>query len=305
MIDYEKLKKCYQLVQNLMNEMEICVSIRISEGNIGPGNWIIYEIQTKDGCIRPNNIDDLITKLQSLIQDKPKPKYEIGQTLFTRHNQEIICFDVDDIISDGDFWYIQFTDSVSGEFDQYREDIVYPTEQALIESQVEYWHKLWNEIDGTPKWVNVPASQLKGFGAMHCSKAMDSNCFDVDDGEILKWKNMAPQWASVEPLSSCCSIHTGTTEECCDHDVNGARRYRKGNQGIFARCKKCNEEMWDVSATQRNDNGGLIYPFPEEHDTQINQDEVDLDGCQHESMASTYGQNLMRCIKCLDVYTPG
>ncbi len=85
--------------------------------------------------------------------------------------------------------------------DWYTEDELYPTKFELIQAQVAYWEKLALE-----EMSDRLAKQLE---------------------------------EKIQPLSSCCSVHTGTTEECreeCEHEFNSSIV-----QGLIYKCKKCGE----------------------------------------------------------------
>lgn len=75
---------------------------------------------------------------------KPEPKYKIGSVVFYRNDLRTSSFRIDEIIEDGELWYINRNDEGDcgddeGNFDQYLESDLFPSRQALIEHQLQYW----------------------------------------------------------------------------------------------------------------------------------------------------------------------
>lgn len=139
MIDYEKLKLAHELVSKI------------------PFSKITHIYSNEDGSsftlTSPDlsfryifNIDELIEKLQEL--KKLEPKYKVGDTVFVRHIDSIHFFIIDEIIvEDNEFWYINYCNSGAfqddqHEFNQYKENLLFPTREALIKSQINYWQSL-------------------------------------------------------------------------------------------------------------------------------------------------------------------
>lgn len=93
-------------------------------------------------------IKDVYGRKGMIEPKKPEPKYKIGDEVFLLGGiGEIYSFRIDKIINDhGEFWYLNFLKTRSnydyGEFDQYREDILYPSKPALIQAQIDYWTSL-------------------------------------------------------------------------------------------------------------------------------------------------------------------
>src|ERR1700679_2003839 len=148
MIEYDKFKQCHGIM--LEHNKFYCMY------EFGWSDRVKFELFNEDNhlCIYVTyNIDDLITRLQQLTQ--PEPKYKVNQKVFTRIDQEIHCFAIDEIINDGECWYIDRNvnggySSTDGCFDQYEEDKLYPTKADLIEAQIEYWYDLkedWIKCD--------------------------------------------------------------------------------------------------------------------------------------------------------------
>lgn len=125
MIDYEKLKLAHELVNKLANS-----KFRISFGS--HTDEITFSIDEKWEII--HSIDDLIVKLQELVQ--PKPKYQIGQDVWVLglkggfHKTKIKS------IHDGGYMVIGGLDLI------YSENELYQTRESLIDEQNEYWNCL-------------------------------------------------------------------------------------------------------------------------------------------------------------------
>ncbi len=77
MIDYEKLRLAHQMCHAyyVENDRQISIELNFLTELV---EYILYIGHMEDDAF--SNIDDLITKLESLIQ--PKPKYEVGQEVW-------------------------------------------------------------------------------------------------------------------------------------------------------------------------------------------------------------------------------
>ncbi len=142
MIDYEKLKIAEELCEkNDGYYFKITV-----DSSCGLGRPLLCNKDSYDEDF--NNIDDLIAKLQEL--SKPEPKYKVGQTVYICINDNIISFVINEIIKDIDYFYIFYTDEGDyiddgRSFDQYIEDELYPSREALIQAKIDYWKHLKQE----------------------------------------------------------------------------------------------------------------------------------------------------------------
>ncbi len=145
MIDYEKLKLAIQLADEAALRVTIQL-INSDDGNRFSARIFAALFINDSKSIPFNNIDNLITYLQSIA--KPKPKYKIGDEVFMLGKDEIWSFKIDEIINeDGVYWYLNYIDDGDysderAHFDQFREDVLYPTCEALIESQISYWQNM-------------------------------------------------------------------------------------------------------------------------------------------------------------------
>jgi hypothetical protein len=147
MIDYEKLKLAIELCRNsftyyfliefspIQDSDEINITLMNSASNRGDSMA---------------SLDDLIEKLQELI--KHEPKYKIGDIVFFRNDIDIHEIRIDDIINDEEILYLyrnengDYSDNISC-FHQFEECDLFPTREALIEYQLEYWV---NQLKITP-----------------------------------------------------------------------------------------------------------------------------------------------------------
>jgi hypothetical protein len=132
MIDYEKLKLAHNLILKVDEKYVLALYVSCSFDpyfRLGTLNTDWFEDY--------NNIDDLIKKLKELTEPKRAHKYIVGDEVwFLRvcgtidHSYVVeIDFDSNDMyLINGVRWF--------------EEKDLYPTKQALIESQVAYWQSL-------------------------------------------------------------------------------------------------------------------------------------------------------------------
>ncbi|MFQ2987905.1 hypothetical protein ACKJL9_06345 [Legionella pneumophila] len=133
MIDYEKLKLAHELANKL--NVKLWVNIAINAEESYPFVAWINQCNSKHEI---HCIDDLITKLKELT--RPKPKYEIGQEIWVLVDNEPVKSDIYRII-EKTFEY---------RIDPYgwiHEDNIYPSREALIDAQIEYWHSLKEPVN--------------------------------------------------------------------------------------------------------------------------------------------------------------
>lgn len=226
MIDYDKLKLAHELMlesRKIAQKEFLKIGAKIEQATVD----YIFKITDYDGMINYIDLDDLIKKLQELTQDKPKPKYEVGQEVWGGYKNPLQFW----VVSwDGKEYLVK--DKIKQWSSSFSENELYPSKHALIEVQLRYWAELYVEQNpGTEIISHRPRTNKRYMQA------------DIQSNQVQPDING------------------------CQHDVDGAPRYRKGNQGVFAKCKKCFVEMWDVSATRRDDNGMLVDSYyPEENE---------------------------------------
>lgn len=136
MIDYEKLI----LVHKLYPQGYLKI-IPIFDKN-GEFEQMNYSMDI-DGVIPDYflNIDDLITKLQSLL--KPTPKFKLSDDVWFMHDGLLMCGVVDKI----NFYnecVIYHVSTIDDGFTM-GEGLLFPTRQALIEHQIDYWRNMLGE----------------------------------------------------------------------------------------------------------------------------------------------------------------
>ena len=145
MIDYEKLKIAHTLTKQLpfssySFECWCCTGIE---------SGYFYTLQYEDGAgmtheYESENIDDLIEILKKFTP--PQPKYKVGQEVWF-----IDCTEKNGPISHGVLRYYEYREHLFGEHKYFScvgdgyympEDCLYPSKEALIKAQIDYWKGL-------------------------------------------------------------------------------------------------------------------------------------------------------------------
>ncbi len=251
MIDYEKLRLAHELASKLSTHYMV-------HGVGGKYPDTCHEF-TLCSWSRDEDIicslDDLITKLESLTQ--PKPKYKSGDIVwFVEEGVTPVSAEIKQ--------YRCIDNKISYIFQDYipiKESELYPTRQTLIEDQIAYWI---NELKSLPEFskltgqysLHAKSESLSDYSDEEISNAVEEGCayLPPENREIVK-KQMRMFYDNMKkdsrPLSSCCSVHAGTTQEChdtqshqdeidlheCQHE-NDAAWLRREEQ---RECKKCGE----------------------------------------------------------------
>lgn len=181
MIDYDKLKLAHELCQKLRD--------RYFADFIMSGYHCEYTISDSEGCIEDNpffiteSLDDFIIKLQEIT--KPQPKYKIGDEVWFLNEGNIMSIHITKI--DGNKYS-------GSQFKYYydcflKEDRLYPSKQALIQSQIDYWTSLKKEEVSTyseDMSMSPPfEGEIKGFECEHIS---DGVVYNGILGESFKCK---------------------------------------------------------------------------------------------------------------------
>lgn len=137
MIDYKKLEKVHALYPE--GYLKI---IPIFDRN-GALYAMNYSMEIEGAM--PDyffEIDTLITTLEELV--KQEPKFKLKQEVWFLHHENIEKGFIDTINTyNGCNIYHLITDDNEGF--QIGEGLLFPTRQALIEHQLQYWQKLYNE----------------------------------------------------------------------------------------------------------------------------------------------------------------
>lgn len=137
MIDYDKLRIAHELAYKYPETLKITL-INNHQNSSKCFFSIVYNTDME--WMDFENIDELITKLKELTQTKPK--YKVGDEVWgLTHGKEIFDLKIERIA----FGYkdIEYHQDTKG-WVVYESEI-YPTKQALIEAQIEYWTCLRNE----------------------------------------------------------------------------------------------------------------------------------------------------------------
>ena len=139
MIDYEKLKEAISLSKGYW--------IKIYFFGENSFEAEINETESLDVVFVTENIDVLLEKMKELTKPKPEPKYKIGHVAWILSDEydplEIYIKDID---LDSDELYIDSGDNC------WTEEQLYPTREALIKSQLEFWNGLLvKDITLTPE----------------------------------------------------------------------------------------------------------------------------------------------------------
>jgi len=167
MIDYDKLRQAMDLAK----KYEICMQIGLTTYSDG-----IQEASCHGFLFNKHfeNIDGLLKIFGELNQPKPEPKFKIGETVW--------FIDCDENINNLLIYRIETEDDISY-FDDNgycvtEKDILYPSKEALIQAQIDYWsnlmpkdnssleaaHKEIMELELNP----MPKCHHESDGRFHC-----------------------------------------------------------------------------------------------------------------------------------------
>ena len=152
MIDYEKLKMAHEICSKLNDHyfsIDFCVNTKSPKYDIS----ITY---AKDGIsVDVSDIEELITKLQELA--KPEQKYKVGDEVIFLHHEGIEKGTVDDVnVYNNCYIYHVVADKEGFQMGEAR---LFPTRQALIEHQIQYWDSLqecqheWSGLPTTSEFI--------------------------------------------------------------------------------------------------------------------------------------------------------
>lgn len=146
MIDYEKLKLSFEMVEQLVKPA--ILTINVTHGDIGRVYGVLqYDYSLREvkhmGEFKFTCIEHLFKKLQSLV--RPEPKYKVGDEVWILANNNVPIFLIifENLFCKGSWSYTLHGDDRPLRWRPEHE--LFPTRQALIEHQCEYWQKLYNE----------------------------------------------------------------------------------------------------------------------------------------------------------------
>lgn len=225
MIDYDKLKEAHELCQGTEN-LWLAVFLGDPRIFIRLYDELDDEYEVR---YRPDDIDDLITKLRELT--KPEPKYEKGDTVYWAFG---------DVIYYGEFEYVDGSDhyqviSADGSnLVSLDEKHLHPTREALIKSQIEYWHGLLFPED----LRNDPGTKLKPFhGNVSCARPAEN----IELGMGSRFKTTTG--CASGPFGDACARPDDTHKkvEECVHEPSEYGRTSGPDKIHETLCKKCRE----------------------------------------------------------------
>lgn len=227
MIDYEKLKIAHKLVYEhaqSQNETSTITLVYYGSSEFEYYKWNSYSF----GDWEYKDIDNLIAKIREL--SAPKPKYEAGQEVWYCNYHSI-----KGLIRCEKAVSINLVDALFGE-KEYRvstesidlpERFFYPSKEALIDAQIEYWKGLKHEsiipFEDDAIRFNICATCKKQMADVpdHCK------CPD----KLIKSNNYSEY----------------KLEKVCEHETDGQGIYNAihmpGHESVPLgfRCKKCLE----------------------------------------------------------------
>lgn len=198
MIDYIKLKEAHELMLILSNNNGCSLRLTFCDGKF----WKYFlQINDKKDIFEFNCIDDLITKLKELTQTKPK--YALGDIvwLYDYSINEIQSFKID-AITLKTFKYSGNCIEDGFAYEEIAEKDIYPSRDALIDAQIEYWKGLKQD-----KVVPVEESQESKI-CPECGSYLDAYgvCWQTGCSYIkpLKPEDMHPKFeGEVKGFNHC------------------------------------------------------------------------------------------------------
>lgn len=217
MIDYSKLLIAFELAKKHAQKESIKYEIiYYVTDNIGK-----IECNFEDGRNFYGNemsIDILINQLKQLT--KSEPKYKIGETVFFINHPFINMEAVSGVVEgvNEDLGYVI-------KHSQYatcrKEHYLFPTRQALIKHQIEYWQKM--------------SCENKHHEFMDDITGYKSICVHCDKNEFQSSTAFAHCKACAEPVD-CCDC-----EEECEHESDGQFKISQQEGRLAFKCLKCGE----------------------------------------------------------------
>ena len=140
MIDYEKLKLAHELAEKLAKKTDTHVYV-VSKFGFNSISSDYFDLCY--GGSEPKHetfysLSELIIKLQSLTHDKPKPKYKVGDTVWTYH-ADIYEWTIDSIYWEPDINDYRVNLSAIGRKASLTQSDLYPSIELLMKSRVAYW----------------------------------------------------------------------------------------------------------------------------------------------------------------------
>lgn len=137
MIDYQKLQEALEIVE----KMDAKASVEVCFYTCGEPKYV-FNAPTSDDCFCVNSVNELVKKLRELTQ--PEPRYKVGDKVWYFQDSEINEFTVDGFRQQNN--HVEYTIHGHGRGLTWRKETdLYPSREALIESQIEYWQSMAEE----------------------------------------------------------------------------------------------------------------------------------------------------------------
>lgn len=155
MIDYRKLKLAHELARKYSLKGDDVINVTIHFMNGGCSYWLSGSNIPEDEY---NDLDAIILQLEEL--NPLEVKYKKGQTVWRLNDEyEPESFVISEIDPSSEEMYLQ--DEENG---WWLEEQLYPSREALIEAQVDYWLGMLE----MPKQIRYFAKQAKTIPDEEC-----------------------------------------------------------------------------------------------------------------------------------------
>ncbi len=243
MTDYDKLKLAHQLAEKYYNQSGDSIVI---EHNCCFGCYVNVPCQfiiNQTAC-KFDSLEDLIAKLKEITKtDEPKPKYKLAWFLMDGHINTTEVKNQEGFLSCNNTAPIAFGRTM------------YNSKKELIESQIEYWHKLKLEamsprFEGDIKSLNIYQSVITdgstptiGDSAIKAHENSLKLANQIKAGnkrinEILQENQECPLCGQLSPY--LFPIPTKCQHES-DNAIHNFSHPGEDGQLVMNKCKKCGE----------------------------------------------------------------
>jgi len=172
MIDYDKLKLAHELFSKLTDKYYLSMYVRREV------EFTLCPDAQNEQDLDFDCIDLLIAKLTELTQsDEPKPKYEVGQQVWYFWNHDVVNTLVERVVVNEEINYVVECGRVS-----MPESLTFPSREALIDAQIEYWQNLLRRDN------HILDCSLCGQPSLHIFE-IPKECHHESDGTIHAMAN--------------------------------------------------------------------------------------------------------------------
>jgi len=278
MIDYEKLKTCHELVEKIrLGKFHMTFSEH-------DGDEYRFYAPLCDNFYT-NSLDELLEHLREL--SEPEPKYKVGDKVWMVYCDEPKAFTISNVVNAK--YYL----------DDYPVGMVYeselfPTRQALIQHQLQYWAKLMQEE------CTHPNKYLQQDGKFDCD---DCGMVGIAMGQPFEGEIKGFGYDGYQITPYIQSNQPQVDVDGCQHGL------------IVAECNLCRPSPFvaELGRPMAEEEINLfkkpskIIPCSEP-DIQSNQPQINVDRCQHESDGKAYTvsglseADISKCVKCGEFY---